>query len=47
MTLDWDVTWLTLAWHPDSQIDSELKKNGLRIRNAMKSIMEAGASGDW
>lgn len=47
MTLDWDVSWLSFVWHPDSQIDQELKENGRRIRNAMVSIMEAGASGDW
>jgi len=47
MTLDWDVSWLSFVWHPDSQLDAELKENGRRIRNAMVSIMEAGASGDW
>ena len=47
MTLDWDVSWLSFTWHPDSQLDEELKENGRRIRNAMVSIMEAGASGDW
>ena len=47
MTLDWDVSWLSFVWHPDSQLDEELKDNGRRIRNAMVSIMEAGASGDW
>ena len=47
MTLDWDVSWLSFTWHPDSQIDDELKENGRRIRNAMVSIMEAGATGEW
>jgi len=47
MTLDWDVSWLSFVWHPDSQIDAELKENGRRIRNAMVSIMEAGSTGDW
>lgn len=47
MTLDWDVSWLSFTWHPDSQIDDELKENGRRIRNAMVSIMEAGANGEW
>ena len=47
MTLDWDVSWLSFAWHPDSQLDAELKEGGRRIRDAMVSIMEAGASGDW
>ena len=47
MTLDWDVSWLNFVWHPDSQIDAELKKEGQRIRDAMVSIMEAGATGAW
>ncbi|MGI9315948.1 MAG: DUF302 domain-containing protein [bacterium] len=47
MTLDWDVSWLSFVWHPDSQLDEELKDNGRRIRNAMVSIMEAGAAGEW
>ena len=47
MTLDWDVSWLAFTWHPDSQLDEELKENGRRIRNALVSIMEAGASGEW
>lgn len=47
MTMDWDVSWLSFVWHPDSQIDEKLKENGRRIRNAMVSIMEAGASGEW
>ena len=47
MTLDWDVSWLTFAWHPDSQINEELKGHGRRIRDALLSIVEAGATGDW
>ena len=47
MTLDWDVSWLALTWHPDSQIDQELKENGRRIRDVMVAIMEAGAAGEW
>ena len=47
MTLDWDISWLSFTWHPDSQIDDELKESGRRIRNAMVSIMEAGAAGEW
>ncbi len=47
MTLDWDVSWLNFVWHPDSQIDAELKKEGQRIRDSMVSIMEAGATGAW
>ncbi len=47
MTMDWDVTWLNYAWHPDSQLDAELKQDAVRIRDAMHSIMSAGANGDW
>lgn len=47
MTLDWDVSWLTFMWHPDSQLDAELKENGRRIRDSLVSIMEAGAKGEW
>ena len=47
MTLDWDVTWLSLAWHPDSQLDEELKKDAVRIRDVMEKIMHAGATGEW
>lgn len=47
MTMDWDVTWLNYAWHPDSQLDAELKQDAIRIRDAMHSIMSAGANGDW
>lgn len=47
MTLDWDISWLNFVWHPDSQIDEELKQNGRRIRDAMVSIMEAGKAGEW
>lgn len=47
MTLDWDATWLNYVWHPDSQLDAELKQEGVRIRDAMHSIMTAGATGDW
>ena len=47
MTLDWNVSWLAMAWHPDSQLDAELKEDAVRIRDAMEQIMTAGASGDW
>jgi uncharacterized protein (DUF302 family) len=47
MTLDWDVSWLAKAWHPDSQLSEQLKKDALRIRNAMEAIMNAGAKGEW
>jgi uncharacterized protein (DUF302 family) len=47
MTLDWDVSWLARAWQPGSQLDPELVKDAVRIRDAMTQIMQAGASGDW
>ncbi len=47
MTLDWDVSWLARAWQPGSQLDPELIKDAIRIRDAMTEIMQAGASGDW
>ena len=47
MTLDWNVTWLSMAWHPDSQLDAELKEDAVRIRDALEQIMHAGATGEW
>lgn len=47
MTLDWDVSWLARAWQPGSQLDPELVKDAIRIRDAMTEIMQVGASGDW
>ena len=47
MTLDWDVGWLAMTWHPDSQLDPELKEDAKRIRDAMETIMHAGATGEW
>ena len=47
MTLDWDVSWLARAWQPGSQLDPDLIKDAIRIRDAMTEIMQAGARGDW
>ena len=47
MTLDWDVSWLSMAWHPDSQLPEDLKQDARRIRDAMEAIMQSGASGEW
>jgi uncharacterized protein (DUF302 family) len=47
MTMDWDVSWLSMAWHPDSQLPEDLKQDARRIRDAMEAIMQAGASGGW
>ncbi len=47
MTLDWDVSWLAMAWHPDSKLTDQLKQDAARIRDAMQKIMQAGAKGEW
>ncbi len=47
MTLDWDVSWLARAWHPDSQLPEQIREDALRIRDAMEKIMHAGATGEW
>lgn len=47
MTLDWDVSWLANAWHPDSALGEQLTADAVRIRDAMESIMTAGANGEW
>ena len=47
MTLDWDVSWLARAWHPDSNLPPQLVKDAERIRDAMNAIMEAGANASW
>lgn len=47
MTLDWDVSWITQAWQPGSQIGEQLQQDAIRIRDAMTQIMEAGAKGEW
>ncbi len=47
MTMDWDIAWIRMAVHPDSQLDEELKQDAVRVWNAMESIMRAGASGEW
>ena len=47
MTMDWNVAWLQFAWHPDSQLPVDLKADSDRIREAMRSIIDAGVNGDW
>ena len=47
MTLDWDVSWLAMAWHPESQLEQSLQQEAIRIRDAMEQIMHAGATGEW
>lgn len=46
MMLDWDVSWMAKAWQPGSQIDEQLTRDAVRIRDAMTQIMEAGATGE-
>jgi uncharacterized protein (DUF302 family) len=47
MTLDWNVSWLANAWHPDSELSEELTQDAVRIRDAMEQIMHAGANAEW
>ncbi len=47
MTMDWDVSWLAMAWRPDSELSDQLIKDAVRIRDAMEQIMQAGAKGEW
>ncbi len=47
MTLDWDVSWLALAWQQGSSLPEDLKQDAIRVRDAMTEIMEAGATAEW
>ncbi len=47
MMLDWDVSWLALAWHPDSELGEQLTQDAVRIKDAMVQIMQAGVEGDF
>ncbi|GJL82309.1 MAG: hypothetical protein DHS20C01_19430 [marine bacterium B5-7] len=47
MTMDWDVSWLANAWHPDSELSDQLKADAVRIRDSMEAIMQAGANAEW
>jgi len=47
MTLDWDVSWLAMAWQKGSKLPEELRQDALRIRDGMTAIMEAGANAEW
>ena len=44
-SLDWDVRWLDTSNNPN-KISEKLRKDAIRIREAIESIMDAGASGD-
>ncbi len=47
MTLDWDVSWLAMAWRQGSSLPEDLKQDAIRVRDAMTEIMEAGANAEW
>jgi hypothetical protein len=47
MTLDWDVSWLAMAWREGSSLPEDLKQDAIRVRDAMTEIMEAGANAEW
>jgi len=47
MTLDWDVSWLAMAWQKGSKLPEELRQDAVRIRDGMTAIMEAGANAEW
>ncbi|MCG6871569.1 MAG: DUF302 domain-containing protein [Gammaproteobacteria bacterium] len=47
MTMDWNVAWLSLTWHPDSKLPDGLMQEAIRVRDAMRSVIDAGATGDW
>jgi len=45
MTMDWDVRWLDTSPNPN-KISPELREKAIMVREAIESIMEAGANGD-
>jgi len=45
MTMDWDVRWLDTSPNPNN-ITPELREKAIMVREAIESIMEAGANGD-
>jgi len=47
MTLDWDVSWLAMAWQKGSKLPENLRQDAVRIRDGMAAIMEAGADAEW
>jgi len=44
-SLDWDVRWLDTSPNPN-KISPELRKNAIKVRENIESIMDAGANGD-
>jgi len=47
MTLDWDVGWLDYVQNPNSVLETGLRKEARRIREALQYIMEGAATGDF
>lgn len=45
VTLDWDVRWLDTSQNPN-RISKGLRDGAIKVRQALESIMEAGANGD-
>lgn len=46
MTLDWDVGWLDTSPNPDT-LPVSVKQGAMRLRQAMREIMAAGAAGEF
>ena len=46
VTLDWDVSWLDVGKKKSALLDDELRKRAIKVKKALVSIMEAGATGD-
>lgn len=44
LTIDWDVRWLDSSKNPN-QISAKLREGAIKIRQAMDTIMRAGAEG--
>lgn len=47
MMMDWDITWLDAAWHPENKFDKEFRDGAIKIRKQMEDIINAGVSGEW
>jgi uncharacterized protein (DUF302 family) len=46
LTLDWDVRWLDTSKNPN-QISASLREKAIKVREAIDTIMRAGANGDF
>lgn len=45
VSLDWDVRWMDTSPNPN-KISEKLRKDAIRVRENIESIMDAGAKGD-